>query len=115
MTNLQTTLATGVSTTESLGLGALAPEIFLTLAACVLLIMDLFADRDERGMLSYAVGGFALLLTAALVIFRPYGTDQIHLAMNGMFILDSPWPESSSALKVSATKRIKLGLDSTSF
>lgn len=87
MTNLQTTLASGVSTTESLGLGALAPEIFLTLVACIVLIMDLFSNREQRGLLSCTAGGVALLLTALIVVIRPEGSDQV-IAMNGMFIND---------------------------
>jgi len=56
----------------SLGMAALLPEIFLGVAACFILIFDLFDDEEGHGM-SYSLAGIALLGTMLLVIWRPYG------------------------------------------
>ncbi len=72
---------------DALGITALLPEIFLAVAACIILIFDLYNDDEGHGM-SYSLAGITLLGTMLLVIWRPYGADAIDVAMNGMFIND---------------------------
>ena len=75
------------------GLGLAAPEIFLGLAACAILMLDLLltdAQRHWTGVLAVA----ALLLTAVLTVAQPVSTRVLALA--GLFELD----RMAQALKV---------------
>jgi NADH-quinone oxidoreductase subunit N len=67
------------------GLGLAAPEIFLGLAACVILMLDLVLNDSQRhwtGVLSV----ITLLLTATLTVIQPVSTRV--LVLGGMFELD---------------------------
>jgi NADH-quinone oxidoreductase subunit N len=67
------------------GLGLAAPEIFLGLAACLILMADLLltdAQRQWTGVLSV----ITLLISAVLVVIEPV-SDRV-VALGGMFELD---------------------------
>ena len=75
------------------GLGLAAPEIFLGLAACAILMLDLLltdAQRHWTGVLAVA----ALLVTAVLALVQPVSTRVV--ALGGLFELD----RMAQALKV---------------
>ena len=75
------------------GLGLAAPEIFLGLAACAILMLDLLltdAQRHWTGVLAVA----ALLVTAVLTLVQPVSTRVV--ALGGLFELD----RMAQALKV---------------
>src|ERR1019366_2030315 len=75
------------------GVGLATPEIFLGLAACAILMLDLLltdAQRRWTGVLAVA----ALLLTAVLTVAQPVSTRVLALA--GLFELD----RMAQALKV---------------
>ena len=75
------------------GLGLAAPEIFLGLAACAILMLDLLltdAQRHWTGVLAVA----ALLVTAVLTLVQPVSTRGV--ALGGLFELD----RMAQALKV---------------
>jgi NADH-quinone oxidoreductase subunit N len=67
------------------GLGLAGPEIFLSLAACAILMLDLLlsdAQRHWTGVLSVA----ALLVSAVLILIQPVSTRVV--ALGGLFELD---------------------------
>jgi NADH-quinone oxidoreductase subunit N len=67
------------------GLGLAGPEIFLSLAACAILMLDLLlsdAQRHWTGVLSVA----ALLVSAVLIVIQPVSTRVV--ALGGLFELD---------------------------
>ena len=67
------------------GLGLAAPEIFLSLAACAILMLDLMikdAQRQTTGVLAV----ISLLVTAVLVVAEPVSGRVI--ALGGLFELD---------------------------
>jgi NADH-quinone oxidoreductase subunit N len=69
----------------NLGLGLAGPEIFLSLAACAILMLDLLlsdAQRHWTGVLSVA----ALLVSAVLTVIQPVSTRVV--ALGGLFELD---------------------------
>jgi NADH-quinone oxidoreductase subunit N len=69
----------------NLGLGLAGPEIFLGLAACAILMLDLLlsdAQRHWTGVLSVA----ALLVSAVLTVIQPVSTRVV--ALGGLFELD---------------------------
>jgi NADH-quinone oxidoreductase subunit N len=69
----------------NLGIGLAGPEIFLSLAACAILMLDLLlsdAQRHWTGVLSVA----ALLVSAVLTAILPVSTRVV--ALGGMFELD---------------------------
>ncbi|MGO9991132.1 MAG: NADH-quinone oxidoreductase subunit NuoN [Steroidobacteraceae bacterium] len=75
------------------GLGLAAPEIFLGVAACAILMLDLLltdAQRHWTGVLAVA----ALLVTAVLTLMQPVSTRVV--ALGGLFELD----RMAQALKV---------------
>ncbi|MGO8857212.1 MAG: NADH-quinone oxidoreductase subunit NuoN [Steroidobacteraceae bacterium] len=75
------------------GLGLAAPEIFLGVAACAILMLDLLltdAQRHWTGALAVA----ALLVTAVLTLMQPVSTRVV--ALGGLFELD----RMAQALKV---------------
>jgi NADH-quinone oxidoreductase subunit N len=69
----------------NMGLGLAGPEIFLSLAACAILMLDLLlsdAQRHWTGVLSVA----ALLVSAVLTVIQPVSTRVV--ALGGLFELD---------------------------
>jgi len=69
----------------NLGLGLAGPEIFLGLAACAILMLDLLlsdAQRHWTGVLSVA----SLLVSAVLTVIQPVSTRVV--ALGGLFELD---------------------------
>ena len=67
------------------GLALAAPEIFLTLATCALLMLDLLLGRAERRVVG-ALAVLTLLVTAALVAVHPVSGRVV--ALGGLFELD---------------------------
>jgi NADH-quinone oxidoreductase subunit N len=77
----------------NMGLGLAGPEIFLSLAACAILMLDLLlgdAQRHWTGVLSVA----ALLVSAVLTVIQPVSTRVV--ALGGLFELD----RMAQALKI---------------
>src|SRR5882757_1857844 len=69
----------------NLGIGLAGPEIFLSLAACAILMLDLLlndAQRHWTGVLSV----IALLLSGVLTVIQPVSTRVV--ALGGLFELD---------------------------
>lgn len=71
---------------DSLNWLAAAPEIFLLIMACVILIGDLYV-RDSERRLMYALSQLSLLCCAIMVLWDGAGARQ--LAFNGMFVDDA--------------------------
>jgi NADH-quinone oxidoreductase subunit N len=67
------------------GLGLAAPEIFLGLAACAILLLDLFLKDGQRHWTGVAAV-VALLVSAGLVVGQPVTTRVV--ALGGTFELD---------------------------
>ena len=84
------------------GLGLATPEIFLGLAACAILMLDLLltdAQRHWTGVLAVA----ALLVTAVLTLVQPVSTRVV--ALGGLFELD----RMAQALKVVTLLTVSMG------
>src|ERR1700677_495383 len=67
------------------GLHYATPEIFLSAAACALLMLDLFVT-EAGGRWSGALAGLALLVTAVLAAVQPVSARVV--ALGGLFELD---------------------------
>jgi NADH-quinone oxidoreductase subunit N len=67
------------------GLGLAGPEIFLSLAACAILMLDLLL-RDGQRQWTGALAVISLLLTALLTVMQPVSTRVV--ALGGLFELD---------------------------
>ena len=66
---------------------AALPEIVLLVAACGILIADLFVP-DERRNVTYALSMLALVAVAAVVLMFPAGNGVVY-ALGGMYVADS--------------------------
>jgi NADH-quinone oxidoreductase subunit N len=62
-----------------------AAEIFLLVAVCGVLLIDLFV-RDERRAISYYLSQGVLILTGAIVVLG--AGDEVAYGLNGMFVAD---------------------------
>ena len=67
------------------GLGLAAPEIFLSLAACVILMLDLML-KDAQRYWTGVLAVISLLATAVLTVAQPVSTRVV--ALGGLFELD---------------------------
>jgi NADH-quinone oxidoreductase subunit N len=67
------------------GLGLAAPEIFLGVAACAILLMDLLLDDSQRHWTA-VLAVISLLVSAVFVVVLPASTRMV--ALGGMFELD---------------------------
>jgi NADH-quinone oxidoreductase subunit N len=77
------------------GIAYARPEIFLSVAACAILMLDLVLSDTQR-VWTEALGVLSLLMTAVLVAVQPV-TERV-VALGGMFELD----RMAQVLKVSA-------------
>src|SRR5690606_19041952 len=68
-----------------LNLAPAIPELFLTGAICLLLLVDVFL-RDDQRTVTYALSMFALVGTAAATAY--FGVAEPTLAFGGAFIAD---------------------------
>jgi NADH-quinone oxidoreductase subunit N len=71
-------------TLETVNPAAAAPEIFLLVMVCAILIIDLLLE-DNRRHVSYVLSLLALAVAAALIVAGGTGTRS---AFNGMFVAD---------------------------
>ena len=72
-------------TVESLKAAAALPEIFLALAACVILLVGVYGDKNNSGAISSRLGIAALVVTALLVgVNFPGGLSGGGLAGGGL-------------------------------
>ena len=74
-------------TFQSLQASVAIPEIFLALAACLILMVGLFVSKENSDRVCYVLSLFALVATAGLIISDFSSTAT--LAFNGMFIDDA--------------------------
>ncbi len=74
---------------------AAAPEIFLGLAICVVLLVDVFLRDDQREM-TYVLAMLALIGTSAATVY--FGTGEQVITFNGAFVTDP----ASGVLKIFA-------------
>jgi NADH-quinone oxidoreductase subunit N len=68
-----------------LNYAAAAPEIFLGIAICILLLVDVFL-RDDQRETTYVLAMLVLIGTAAVTFF--YGVDEHVVTFNGSFVTD---------------------------
>jgi NADH-quinone oxidoreductase subunit N len=68
-----------------LNLSLAAPEIFLTLAICVVLLVDVFL-RDEQRQITYVLAMLALIGTA--VVTALYAVTDPAITFSGRYVAD---------------------------
>ena len=68
---------------NNLGMHAVAAEIFLMSAICVILLIDVFLS-DRTRWVTYALSLISLVACAWITL--QYGVDQRELAFDGMFV-----------------------------
>ena len=66
-------------------LAAAAPEIFLTSAICVVLLVDVFLRKDQRNV-TYVLAMLALIGTAAVTL--RFSVDHSVVAFSGSYVTD---------------------------
>jgi NADH-quinone oxidoreductase subunit N len=89
---------------EKLNLFAVAPEIFLLVAACTVLVVDLFIS-DARRNVTYAMT-LATLTGAAVICWFFLDNDLVQYAFGGMYVTDP----MANLLKLFATLGVGLML-----
>jgi NADH-quinone oxidoreductase subunit N len=78
-----------------LNLAPAAPEIFLAIAICVVLLVDVFL-RDDQRQVTYVLGMLALIGTAGVTAY--FGGNEEVIAFSGSFVTDP----ASTVLKLFA-------------